>query len=237
MASFFKSLSDDMEKVAQVLEDGYQILSGAATQMGEASSNIHADSAEADFDSDEMLHDENINLEDFEEYGSPLMGMADSVMSDIMSYQVGPQTPMEQIQAFKAAITWNEPFIQCLLAFQAVVIIAAIVLTKKGGIYTRMGFMIILAIIVRLAERLNSIGNSRWKEFATQNYFDRGGIFIGIMLCAPLLCVCFGMLFAMFREANNLLVDVKAMKIKAQQEREQKKKSKDEEKKRRKKKD
>lgn len=90
MASFFKSLSDDMEKVAQVLEDGYQILSGAATQMGEASSDIHAsDSAGADFDGDEMLHgDEDINLEDFEEYGSPLMGMADSVMSDIMSYQV-----------------------------------------------------------------------------------------------------------------------------------------------------
>ncbi|KAK1745659.1 transmembrane protein 18 [Skeletonema marinoi] len=235
MASYFKSLSDDMEKVAQVLEDGYQILSGAATQMGEASSsNIHAaDSTAADFDGDE-----DINLEDFEEYGSPLMGMADSVMSDIMSYQVGPQTPTEQIQAFKAAITWSEPFIQCLLAFQAVVIITAIALTKKGGLYTRMGFMIILAIIVRLAERLNVMGNSRWKEFATQNYFDRGGIFIGIMLCAPLLCVCFGMLFAMFREANTLLVDVKAMKIKAQQEQQQKKKkSKEEEKKRRKKKD
>ena len=157
----------------------------------------------------------------------------------LLCTQVGPQTPIEQIQAFKAAITWSEPFIQCLLAFQAVVIISAIVLTKKGGIYTRMGFMVILAIIVRLAERLNSIGNSRWKEFATQNYFDRGGIFIGIMLCAPLLCVCFGMLFAMFRETNNLLVDVKAMKIKAQQDREQKKKkkSKDEEKRQRKKKD
>mmetsp|Transcript_27750 Transcript_27750/g.39710 ORF Transcript_27750/g.39710 Transcript_27750/m.39710 type:complete len:236 (+) Transcript_27750:55-762(+) len=228
MASFFKSLSDDMEKVAQVLEDGYQILSGAATQMGEASSNNHA---AAGVDVDELLHgDEDINLEDFEEYGSPLMGMADSVMSDIMSYQVGPQTPIEQIQAFKAAITWNEPFIQCLVAFQAVVIISAIFLTKKGGIYTRMGFMIILAIIVRLAERLNIMGNSRWNEFATQNYFDRGGIFIGIMLCAPLLCVCFGMLFAMFREANNLLVEVKAMKIKAQQE-QQKKKSENKEKK------
>ena len=90
MASFFKSLSDDMEKVAQVLEDGYQILSGAATQMGEASSNNHAaDSATAGVDVDELLHgDEDIKLEDFEEYGSPLMGMADSVMSDIMSYQV-----------------------------------------------------------------------------------------------------------------------------------------------------
>jgi hypothetical protein len=137
---------------------------------------------------------------------------------------------MEQIQAFKAAITWSEPFIQCLLAFHAVVIITAIALTKKGGIYTRMGFMIILAIIVRLAERLNIMGNSRWKEFATQNYFDRSGIFIGIMLCAPLLCVCFAMLFAMLREANNLLVDVKAMKIKAQQEQQKKKKSKEEKK-------
>lgn len=144
---------------------------------------------------------------------------------------------MEQIQAFKAAITWSEPFIQCLLAFQAVVIIAAIALTKKGGLYTRIGFMIILAIIVRLAERLNIMGNSRWKEFATQNYFDRGGIFIGIMLCAPLLFVCFGMLFAMLREANNLLVDVKTMKIKAQQKQQKKKKKSKEEKKQRKKKD
>lgn len=88
MASLFKSLSDDMEKVAQVLEDGYQILTGAATQMGEASSNNHA-ADPAGVDVDELLHgDEDINLEDFEEYGSPLMGMADSVMSDIMSYQV-----------------------------------------------------------------------------------------------------------------------------------------------------
>ncbi|KAL7435294.1 hypothetical protein ACHAXM_004626 [Skeletonema potamos] len=221
-----------MEKVVQVLEEGYQILSGAATQMGEASSNIQTtNSAAADFDGDE-----DIDLEDMGEYGSPLMGMADSVMSDIMSYQVGPQTPVEQIQAFKAAITWSEPFIQCLLAFHAVVIIAAIALTKKGGIYTRMGFMIFLAIIVRLAERLNIMGNSRWKEFATQNYFDRSGIFMGIMLCAPILCVCFVMLFAMLREANNLLVDVKSMKIKAQQEEQKKKKSK-EEKKLRKKKD
>jgi hypothetical protein len=84
MATFFKTLSDDMEKVVQVLEEGYQILSGAATQMGEASSNIQTtNSAAADFDGDE-----DIDLEDMEEYGSPLMGMADSVMSDIMSYQV-----------------------------------------------------------------------------------------------------------------------------------------------------
>ena len=142
---------------------------------------------------------------------------------------------MEQLQAFKAAITWSEPFIQCLLAFHIIMIITAIAINKKGGIYTRMGFMVVLGIIVRLAEKLNMMGNSRWKDFATQNYFDRGGIFIGLMLCVPLLVICFAMLFSMMREANNLLVDVKAMKIKAQEE--QKKKAKDDEKKRRKKKD
>lgn len=87
MASFFKTLSDDMEKVAQVFEEGYQIMTGAETRMGEAPDATGA----ADVDVDDVLEDgneDNINLEDIEEYGSPLMGMADSVMSDIMSHQV-----------------------------------------------------------------------------------------------------------------------------------------------------
>jgi hypothetical protein len=85
MASFFKTLSDDMEKVAQVFEEGYQIMTGAATRMGEAPDATGASNL------DDVLEDgneDNINLEDIEEYGSPLMGMADSVMSDIMSHQV-----------------------------------------------------------------------------------------------------------------------------------------------------
>lgn len=127
---------------------------------------------------------------------------------------MGPQTPMEHIQAFSAAITWNEPFIKCLVAFQLLVVISAIILTRRGGLYSRMGFMVFIGIIVRLAERLNVIGANRWRDFATQNYFDRNGIFMGIMICAPLLVVCFWMLFSMIREASNLLVDVKKMKMK-----------------------
>ena len=88
MASLFKALSDDMEKVAQVIEEGYQLFSGAATQMGEASFDA-ADDVEMDGDEILMHEDgDDVDLADFEEYGSPLMGMADSVMSDIMSYQV-----------------------------------------------------------------------------------------------------------------------------------------------------
>lgn len=93
---------------------------------------------------------------------------------------------------------------------------SAIALNRAGGIYSRMGFMIFLGIIVRLAEILNTIGSRRWREFSTQNYFDRSGIFMGIMVCAPLLIVCLCLLVSMIREASSLLGDVTRMKMKAQ---------------------
>ena len=82
--------------------------------------------------------------------------------------------------------------------------------------------MLIVGLIVRLAEYLNEMGNARWREFATQNYFDKSGIFMGIMVCTPLLFVCLFTLVAMIREANHLLVDVKTMKMKAQMNSKQK---------------
>ena len=143
---------------------------------------------------------------------------------------MGPQTAKEHIQAFAAAITWNEPFIQCIVAFHVLVITAAIILTRKGGVYSRMGLMVFVGILIRLAEWLNDIGARRWREFATQNYFDKSGIFMGIMLCAPLLLVCLALLLSMTWEAKNLLVDVKAMKVKAQAHQKQKKDGKKEKK-------
>lgn len=148
---------------------------------------------------------------------------------------MGPQTTKEHIQAFTAAITWKEPFIQLLLAFHVFIIITAITLSRRGGIYARMGFMIFVGVIVRLAEYLNIMGNARWNEFATQNYFDRSGIFMGIMVCAPLLLVCLFMLISMIREASNLLGDVTQMKKKAQVRQKEKKKNEDKSKKEQKK--
>ncbi|KAL3784608.1 hypothetical protein HJC23_007064 [Cyclotella cryptica] len=216
MASLFKSLSEDMEKIAQVVEEGTKIIFGTST-LNEDTSGQSAD-AGAFYNGDEDGF-----YEDGEEMQSPLMGMADSVISDIMSSQsIGPQTAMENIQAFSAAITWGEPFIRYLLAFHMVVIVTAYVLMRKD-IYLRMGFMIFLGLIIRMAEQLNQLGNRRWRDFATQNYFDKNGIFMGIMICAPLLIICFIMLVSLIREAKNLLVDVKKMKIQAKENAKKKK--------------
>lgn len=132
----------------------------------------------------------------------------------------------EHIHAFTSAITWDESFIKIILGFHVVVIVAAIAIHRQGGVYSRLGFMIIVGIVVRLADTMNRIGNSRWKEFATQNYFDNGGIFMGIMICAPLLIVCLIMLISMIKEAANLIVEVGKMKVEAQKEQNQRKEQK-----------
>lgn len=119
-----------------------------------------------------------------------------------------------------------------------VVVVSAVALNRQGGIYSRLGFMVFVGIVVRLSDTLNTIGASRWRDFATQNYFDRGGIFMGIMVCAPLLIVCLFVLISMIREASSLIVDVGKMKAKTQLKLKQKKEQKNqtkEEKKRRKK--
>ena len=91
MTSLFKQLSDDMEKVIQLVEEGSKFMMGESSSMGGAkegdasssSSTSFGDGVEVDPDGDAAVLDD---MEDM--YGSPLMGMADSVMSDIMSMQV-----------------------------------------------------------------------------------------------------------------------------------------------------
>jgi len=78
-----------------------------------------------------------------------------------------------------------------------------------------MTLMGIVFIMVRSAERLNNLGGEHWESFATQNYFDKRGIFISLMVSAPLLCVSVLMLIAFLREASGLLVEVKTHEFKA----------------------
>jgi len=94
MASFLKQLSDDMERVAQVIEDGAKFVMGEYDHIGEHTKNAASDPTTGGiFEHDNIDEDANLDTDgladtDIEDsLGSPLMGMADSVMSDIMSSQ------------------------------------------------------------------------------------------------------------------------------------------------------
>lgn len=97
MASYFKQLTDDMERVAELVTEGTKFMMGETTHMG-GGGNVDATTS-----SDPNTIDNDVHLLDDEDgdaifddmdgmyeegFGSPLMGMADSVMSDIMSTQV-----------------------------------------------------------------------------------------------------------------------------------------------------
>merc|ERR1711862_533676 len=130
-----------------------------------------------------------------------------------MGARSGPQTLKEQIQAFQSAITWSEPFILCLLAFDLFIILLSIIAIQKR--YGRIVIICIIYGIIYSSQYLNTYGAIHWESFATQNYFDKNGIFLSIMLCAPLLFISLCTLISLVREASQLVVKVKVKEMEA----------------------
>lgn len=122
---------------------------------------------------------------------------------------------MEHFNAFRSAITWSETFILSLVAFQISMFCMTLWVSRRDrGLTARVSVMVSIFIIVRSAEWLNQLGGKHWESFATQNYFDRKGIFVSIMLCFPLILDCLMMLLFFVAEAGQLLVQVKKHELK-----------------------
>jgi hypothetical protein len=231
------------EHVATRMEEGVAALMNGGV-VGDS-----AQQQQQEMDHDELLVEQDV-------INSPLQGIAESVIGNIMEgqvrlempnnqkwdtnttclrrlsswrtshflkLQVGPQTPMENLQAFCAAINWKEPFIVCILVFQVFAFLLCLWASRPSrALPARIGTMLMIFLLVRSAEYLNSYGAQHWEEFATQNYFDSRGIFTGIFICAPLLLDAFIMLACYLREASQLLVQVKSMELKKKREAEKK---------------
>ena len=72
-----------------------------------------------------------------------------------------------------------------LLAGQLALIAAAVRLRRRAGVQT--GIFLGAAALIYLAEPINSFLEARWESFSSQNYFDRAGLFISVVLSGPLL--------------------------------------------------
>jgi TRAP-type uncharacterized transport system fused permease subunit len=119
------------------------------------------------------------------------------------------------LDAFRQAITWSEPFILALAAFQLVMFLLCLFASRKNaGLPLRIVLMVTIAVLVKSAEYLNQTAGEHWESFATQNYFDERGVFVAITFCSPLLLDSFLMLVMFLREAGQLLVQVKTAEIK-----------------------
>ena len=241
---FFNRIADDVlqvtEKIQAVMEEGVSVLltgelpSSTKASSSEQSSSTSSSSSQQEFSVDDIddLDIDNLSEEEIQQLldekadimmqHSPLKGIADDVMGNIMVGNVGPQTPLEHFHAFRSAIRWSEKFIIGLLTFQFIMFLLCLFVSRKDrGLTPRVCVLVFIGAVVRSAEWLNSLGAKYWERFATQDYFDNRGVFVAIMLSGPLLLDSLMMLFMFVSEASSLLIQVKRAEIKQKKKKEQ----------------
>ena len=64
------------------------------------------------------------------------------------------------------------------------------------------------------AEWINTYGANNWQSFATQNYFDKNGVFVSVVFSGPMLAASMFLLLNALRSASSLLVEVKREELK-----------------------
>uniref|UniRef100_A0A7S3NGQ9 Transmembrane protein 18 n=1 Tax=Aureoumbra lagunensis TaxID=44058 RepID=A0A7S3NGQ9_9STRA len=158
-----------------------------------------------------LLEEDDANLTDLPDYAGMLEGVEGDILDLMKKTKAVPENFREHLEAFVAAINWKETWIRILLASHVVFWLVFFVTRRWPRMQTFL--FILITVLVGGAESLNSFCAKNWKKFATQNYFDREGVFAGIMFCAPLLALGFAMLANFLLQASDLLVQVKRREI------------------------
>ncbi|CAI5716467.1 unnamed protein product [Peronospora effusa] len=105
------------------------------------------------------------------------------------------------------AVDWTEPFIVGLLLFH-VVLLATLWLTRKR-LYPQFALFVLVITLLVSTEALNTWGRQNWRLFATQQYFDANGVFMGIFYAGPLLAAGFFQLILNMKHMVDMVVVVK----------------------------
>ncbi len=122
-----------------------------------------------------------------------------------------PQGAREAFQAFTSAINWKEHWIRSLLLFHILYFIFFVNTRKNIDIQT--GQFLLTCLLVMFSERLNDFGHNNWKEFSKQNYFDKRGVFMGVLYSGPLLLTGFCQLINFLFLAGQALIVAKKLEI------------------------
>jgi hypothetical protein len=103
--------------------------------------------------------------------------------------QGAPTNTLEAIQAFIAAVDWQQPFFLSLLCFHLCLLLLAWLL--------RHSYMLQLMLLggllglVSASENLNSLCKQHWRSLTSEDYFDSGGIFASLVWASPLALIAF----------------------------------------------
>uniref|UniRef100_A0A0A9H3A9 Uncharacterized protein n=1 Tax=Arundo donax TaxID=35708 RepID=A0A0A9H3A9_ARUDO len=93
----------------------------------------------------------------------------------------------DNLRAFVRAVDWTEPWLMCLMAFHVILLLNAVGLRRNANFQLLLLFLAYSGVY--LAEKMNRYLGEHWKSFASQNYFDRAGVFISVVLSGPLIFI------------------------------------------------
>ena len=147
---------------------------------------------------------------------SPMDAFAKELREKFMSMpslQQGYETFYQDAMGFVSAVSWREEkWLQYLLAMHVALFV--FVFAMRRHFQTQMMILFAISAAVYASEHINAWAGENWRSFSTQNYFDKGGVFIGIVYAAPLLGIMFMQLLNAVWLCSNMLIKVKRMELK-----------------------
>ncbi|CAN6350913.1 unnamed protein product [Urochloa humidicola] len=93
----------------------------------------------------------------------------------------------DNLRAFVRAVDWTEPWLMCLMAFHAILLLTAVGFRRNANFQLMLLFLAYSGVY--MAEKMNRYLGEHWKSFASQNYFDRSGVFISVIWSGPLIFI------------------------------------------------
>lgn len=107
---------------------------------------------------------------------------------------------------FYHAVDWSEGWLKLLLCAHVCLFIA--IASTRGSDRAQGGLFCICVVVVLAAERINALGDTHWETFASQNYFDKRGRFISIVLSTPLVVATLLILVNLLFIMTGMMVEV-----------------------------
>ena len=99
-------------------------------------------------------------------------------------------TAYEAFMGFYHAVRWRDPGVMCMLGFH--VVYAALCLALRNHPTVHIALFLLTCGLSYSATHINIYLAAHWRKFGfSQNYFDRHGVFLSSLFCAPLLLIAF----------------------------------------------
>jgi transmembrane protein 18 len=115
-----------------------------------------------------------------------------------------PEGILENLEAFFTAVNIKETFNTSLVIFHILTFV--LILATKNYHKVQLGIFIFLLLLCYFLETINTYLGKHWRDFTSQNYFDKSGFFICVMVGFPALCNCVLVMVNSFRNTFSMLV-------------------------------